>query len=173
MSIQDSAGTTQRADVMEMQIKRAAPGDPDELFQALSELDRLCVGAEGWSAASFESEAAKDNGIVLYISEQNRIVGLVSGYYAVGEGDITSVAVHPEFRRQGIAHRLIREFEAFLPDDTEDIFLEVRQSNDPAIALYEKCGFEAVSIRKNFYNAPKENAVVMKKSMAASKKLSC
>lgn len=151
--------------MMEIQVKKASPGDPRELFEALSELDRLCVGADGWSAASFESEAAKENGIVLYIAEKNQIAGLICGYYAVGEGDITSVAVHPDFRRRGLAFRLIKEFETLLPDDTENIFLEVRQSNSAAASLYEKCGFEAISIRKNFYEDPRENAVVMKKSM--------
>lgn len=165
MSISVSAGMTQRADNMEMQIKRAAPGDPVELSEALSELDCLCVGADGWSAASFESEAAKENGVVLYIEKNGRIVGLICGYYAVGEGDITSIAVHPDFRRKGLALKLIREFEKQLPNDTEDIFLEVRESNTAAISLYEKCGFGAASIRKNFYDSPRENAVVMKKTI--------
>lgn len=156
---------TQRADIMENEIKKAAPDDAHELFEALSELDCLCVGAEGWSAASFESEAAKENGIVLYIAENSQIAGLICGYYAVGEGDITSVAVHPGFRRKGLALKLIRQFEKHLPDDTENIFLEVRESNAAAVSLYEKCGFKAVSIRKNFYESPRENAVVMKKSI--------
>lgn len=169
MSISVSAGMTQRADNMEIQIKRAVCGDHGKLFEALSELDRLCVGNEGWSAASFESEAAKKNGIVLYIEENSTISGLICGYYAVGEGDITSVAVHPECRRQGLALKLIREFEKQLPNDTEDIFLEVRESNTAAISLYEKCGFGAVSTRKNFYESPRENAVVMKKSIILCK----
>lgn len=165
MSISVSAGMTQSADNMEMQIKRAASGDPVELSEALSELDCLCVGADGWSAASFESEAAKENGIVLYIEKNGRIAGLICGYYAVGEGDITSIAVHPDFRRKGLALKLIREFEKQLPNDTEDIFLEVRETNTAAVSLYEKCGFGAVSIRKNFYDSPRENAVVMKKTI--------
>ena len=165
MSTQDSAGTMQRADNIEFCVKKAAAGDPRELFVGLSELDRLCVGAEGWSADSFESEAAKDNGIVLYITENERISALICGYFAVGEGDITSVAVHPDFRRRGLALKLISEFEALLPDDTEDIFLEVRESNSAAVSLYEKCGFQPIAVRKNFYEAPRENAVVMKKSI--------
>lgn len=165
MSTSDSAGMTQKADIMENEIKKAALGDAHELFEALSELDRLCVGAEGWSAASFKSETAKENGVVLYIAENGQIAGLICGYYAVGESDITSVAVHPDFRRRGLAKRLIRAFEKQLPDDTEAIFLEVRESNTAAVSLYEKCGFKALSIRKNFYESPRENAVVMKKSI--------
>ena len=101
----------------------------------------------------------------MYIEKNGRIAGLICGYYAVGEGDITSIAVHPDFRRKGLALKLIREFEKQLPNDTEDIFLEVRETNTAAVSLYEKCGFGAVSIRKNFYDSPRENAVVMKKTI--------
>jgi ribosomal-protein-alanine N-acetyltransferase len=131
--------------------------------EALSALDRLCVGAEGWSAGSFRTEAEKDNGYVLYIAEGERIIALLSGYSAVGEGDITSVAVHPDYRRKGLAYALINEFIRLLPDDTESIFLEVRESNSGAVALYEKCGFVRLSVRKNFYTSPRENAIVMQK----------
>lgn len=137
---------------------------PDDIFRQLSELDILCVGSDGWSENSFRSEVEKDNGIVLYISSENRVIALISGYFAVGEGDITSVAVHPNHRRKGLAKRLIAEFEKGLPEFTESIFLEVRESNEAAIELYKKCGFEPLSVRKNFYVKPQENAVVMRKN---------
>ena len=137
--------------------------------EKLSELDKLCVGADGWSAESFMSESEKSNGIVLYIMEDDRIAALLSGYTAVGEADITSVAVHPDFRRKGCALALMERFEELLPPDTEDIFLEVRESNAGAIALYEKCGFEKLSIRKNFYTLPRENAIVMRKTIMYQK----
>ena len=123
------------------------------------------MGAEGWSAESFRSEAEKETGHVLYVMDSERVIALLSGYHAVGEGDITSVAVHPEYRRRGLAEKLINAFERSLPDDTESIFLEVRESNAPAIALYEKCGFVRLAIRKNFYDSPRENAVVMEKKL--------
>lgn len=137
---------------------------PDDIFRQLSDLDVLCVGNDGWSENSFRSEAEKDNGIVIYISSGNNVIALISGYYAVGEGDITSIAVHPNHRRKGLAQRLIAEFENRLPELTESIFLEVRESNEAAIALYKKCGFEPLSVRKNFYVKPQENAVVMRKN---------
>lgn len=150
---------------MEMTVKRAHKNSPTELFEKLSALDKLCVGAEGWSAGSFRSEAEKENGIVLYIEDESsgRIAALLSGYYAVGEGDITSAATAPEYRRRGLAMRLIGEFAELLPEDAENIFLEVRESNSAAIALYEKCGFKRLSLRKNFYTDPDENAIVMMK----------
>ena len=136
----------------------------DNIFKQLSALDKLCVGADGWSVESFRSETQKDNGIVLYIMDDERVIALLSGYTAVGEADITSVAVHPNYRRKGLAQKLMEHFEAHLPDDTESIFLEVRESNSDAIALYQKCGFEQLSVRKNFYTDPRENALVMQKN---------
>lgn len=133
------------------------------VFDALSELDKSTVGAEGWSAESFRSEAVKENGYVLYIVQEESVIALLTGYSAVGEGDVTNVAVLPEYRRKGLAGQLIAEFERLLPVDAESIFLEVRESNAPAIALYEKCGFERLSVRKNFYSSPRENAIVMRK----------
>ena len=144
------------------EIKRLTEADA-VLCEKLSALDRLCVGAEGWSAESFRSEAEKENGIVLYIADGDNIAALLSGYTAVGEADITSVAVAPEYRRRGLALQLMERFGELLPEDTESIFLEVRESNTAAIALYEKCGFLRLSVRKNFYSAPRENAVVMQK----------
>lgn len=74
------------------------------------------------------------------------------------EGYVTNVAVLPEFRGQGIASALIaRQME----NDMEFITLEVRQSNLPALKLYEKSGFERVGIRPHFYSNPDENAVIM------------
>ena len=146
-------------------IKRAVRELPDRVFEELSALDRLCVGADGWSESAFRSETEKDNGIVLYIEENGHVAALMSGYTAVGEADITSVAVSPEHRRKGLGIRLIEAFESLLPEDTESIFLEVRESNSGAIALYEKYGFERLSVRKNFYTDPRENAVVMQKKL--------
>ncbi len=137
----------------------------DDIFEQLSALDKLCVCADGWSADSFRSEAEKDTGHILYITDSGNVIALLSGYHAVGEGDITSVAVHPDYRRKGLAKKLIEKFENSLPEDTESIFLEVRESNCGAIALYEKCGFERLSVRKNFYSQPRENAVVMQKKL--------
>ncbi|MCM1507874.1 MAG: ribosomal protein S18-alanine N-acetyltransferase [Ruminococcus flavefaciens] len=144
-----------------MELLRATP--ENDLSEKLSALDRKCVGSDGWSAESFRSEVQKDNGIVLCFMDGIEVTALLSGYFAEGEGDITSVAVDENFRRMGLAQSLIAEFEKILPDNTENIFLEVRESNAPAIRLYEKCGFEKLSLRKNFYSNPRENAVVMVK----------
>lgn len=146
-----------------MELLKVTP--ESDLFEKLSALDRKCVGSDGWSAESFRSEVRKNNGIVLCFTDGKNVNALLSGYFAEGEGDITSVAVEHDFRRKGLAQSLIAEFENLLPESTENIFLEVRESNVPAIRLYEKCGFERLSVRKNFYINPRENAIVMVKKI--------
>ncbi len=141
---------------------RADNNTPDTVFSELEKLERNTV-ADGWSAESFRSEAKKENGWVLYIQENGKPAALLTGYYAAGEGDITNVAVSPEYRRRGFACELIAEFIRQLPADAQEIFLEVRESNIPAIELYRKCGFEQVGMRKGFYVNPRENALVMRK----------
>lgn len=144
-------------------FRRITSGCAPEIYEELSALDRMCVGAEGWSAGAFRSETEKDNGIVIGAYAGERLSGLICGYFAGDEGDITSVAVDPEHRRKGIASRLIELFIRELPENTESVFLEVRSSNAEAIPLYEKCGFGRLSVRKNFYNDPAEDAIVMVK----------
>lgn len=146
-----------------MEIIRADKYTDYEVFAALSDLDKMCVGNDGWSAESFKSEAEKDNGVVLYAVENGEISGLICGFHAADEAEITSVAVSPKHRRKGIAGQLMNAYLTALPEITNSIFLEVRESNSPAIGLYEKFGFEKISIRKNFYSFPDENAVVMQK----------
>ncbi|HBB71088.1 MAG TPA: ribosomal-protein-alanine N-acetyltransferase [Ruminococcus sp.] len=147
------------------EYRRINAGEDNDVYEALSVLDKACVGADGWSAESFRSECAKENGIVLAAFEDGVPAGLLSGYTAVGEADITSVAVAPAYRRMGIARRLVADFEALLPEDTENIYLEVRESNEGAIALYRNCGFEKLSVRRRFYSAPEEDALVMTKTI--------
>lgn len=82
------------------------------------------------------------------------------------EGEILNLAVHPDCRRQGCASALLREGEALLRrEGVEVLYLEVRASNAPAIALYEGFGFSAVGRRKRYYRNPVEDALVMKKEL--------
>ena len=86
-----------------------------------------------------------------------------AGYYAVlDEGYITNVAVREVFRRRHIADRLMEELEHRAKEDgLAFLTLEVRESNAPAVALYSKHGFETRGLRKNYYERPRENALIM------------
>lgn len=90
------------------------------------------------------------------------VVGYMGLQIFSGEGYVTNVAVLPEYRRQGIAQKLIEEQ---LKNEMQFITLEVRESNHTAISFYTKMGFENVGIRPKFYTSPTENAVIMTKNL--------
>lgn len=131
------------------------------LKKDLSEVERIeqsCFTSDAWSESSFVY--AMENDELLSLTAE--IDGRVAGYIVVTrivEASIDSIAVSPEYRRQGVAEKLIRAaFEGY----SGDVFLEVRQSNLAARELYKKLGFEEISVRKNYYEKPTENAIIMK-----------
>ena len=150
--------------ILNSQLNIINKDSPKSIFDDLSALDKICVGADGWSAQDFLDEAAKEGGIVLAAFDGDRIIGAVAGFTASDTGEILTVATAPEYRRKGIARKLLTEFFSLIPDETETIALEVRQSNTAAIALYESFGFEKAGVRKRFYRDPVEDADIMVKT---------
>ncbi len=115
-----------------------------------------------WSEKSFADAATKEGNIYFVAEEDGRIAGYVGAWGVFGEADITNVCVAPEYRKRGIADKLINALiEAGRQAKIDIFFLEVRESNRAAISLYEKNGFKQISVRKNFYERPVENALVM------------
>lgn len=95
-----------------------------------------------------------------------KVVGHTITMTSCGDTDILSVAVRHQYRRFGIGRKLMENiFGSAEKNGVSDIFLEVRMSNIPAISLYEMSGFEKIGVRKNFYDLPREDAVLMKKSI--------
>lgn len=130
----------------------------------IAALERECFSSP-WSETAITDAVA--NGTKFLIAEKGfDFAGYISLNTAADEGYINNIAIQPSFRRQGIAERLLtaldkkaQKFElAFLS-------LEVRESNLAAIKLYEKCGYQNMGIRKNFYADPRENAIIMTKTM--------
>ena len=115
-----------------------------------------------WSRESFLDSIHNSNYIYLVAEQKQKIVGYCGIWGIVGEGQITNVSVKKTFQRQGVANTLLG---ACLEKGNEmglaSYTLEVRESNCGAIALYEKLGFQQVGIRKNFYDKPKEHAIIM------------
>lgn len=104
----------------------------------------------------WEQETGKDN------SSSNAVIGICGLRNIAGEGEITNVAVHEDYRRRGVAEALLEEaLRKGRELGIRDFTLEVRSSNKAAIHLYEKIGFRKEGIRKNFYTAPTEDAVIM------------
>ena len=126
-------------------------------------LERICF-ADPWSEMSIASELQNLWSYWLVALEDDRVIGYVGSQSSIDEADIMNVAVHPDFRRQGIAEALINRLVADLKErDIYALLLEVRVSNMPAITLYEKLGFSQVGRRKNYYHNPKEDALILRK----------
>ncbi len=126
-----------------------------------AEIERLSF-SEPWSESSLaESLVSPYSRFFVYISD-GRAAGYMGLYLVSGEGSVTNVATHPDYRKKGIGEALVKNaVELCRAEGAEYITLEVRASNAPAIRLYEKCGFVKVGERKNFYSSPRENAVIM------------
>lgn len=132
-----------------------------ELLKACAELSELCLPEEAWSLESFRSEAEKSSGYVLTaLDEKQTVKGFLTASCILDTADLTAIAVSPESRKQGIAGMLLKTL--FQKIGSAEIFLEVRESNLPARNFYEKYNFQQVGIRKNFYQNPDENAILMK-----------
>lgn len=98
------------------------------------------------------------------VDEQDRVLGYAGIQVILDEGYITNVAVLPEYRREKVASALLRVFFDFAKaHDLWFISLEVRPSNGAAIALYDQFGFKEAGRRKNYYEDPKEDALIMTK----------
>ena len=129
--------------------------------KAIAEIEKECF-LEPWSEQAVLDSANLDCVFVLF-EKDGQAVGYAGIQIVLDEGYITNIAVKKAFRRQGIATVLINELLKMLNDKLSFISLEVRASNSAAIKLYELLGFEKAGIRKNFYSAPKEDALIMTK----------
>ena len=115
-----------------------------------------------WSENSFRESLEKDYTVFLVALTEGEVAGYVGCYCVAGTGEITNVAVKASHRRKGIGGMLLEKlYEEGSALDTCEYFLEVRESNEAAITLYNRQGFVKEGIRKNFYEKPVENAVIM------------
>ncbi len=117
-----------------------------------------------WSKNSFLEAVEDKSAIYIVALEDSKVVGYAGMWTAVDEADITNVAVKQDKRNAGIGFKVMDYlFSCGRNAGIMRFFLEVRKSNEAAIALYTKCGFRSVGIRKNFYEKPVEDAIIMTK----------
>ena len=129
----------------------------------VAELEKICF-SDPWSEKSIASELTNPLSFWLVAVEGDKVAGYVGSQSVMGESDMMNVAVHPDFRRKGVAELLVRELVAALAKkDNHCLTLEVRASNVSAISLYEKLGFAQIGLRKNYYRNPKEDALILRK----------
>lgn len=129
----------------------------------IAELERISF-SDPWSERSIASELVNPLSLWLVAEHEGKVCGYVGSQTVLGETDMMNIAVHPDFRRCGIATALIMELVRQLKGrDSHILRLEVRESNAPAIALYESLGFIQIGLRRNYYRNPKENGLILGK----------
>ena len=143
---------------------KIVPMTADQL-EELEKLERICF-SRPWSRKMLAEEL--ENQCAAFLVAEDSVSGRVLGYAGLmvvaDEGYITNVAVFPEYRRQGIAAQILQVFLQFAAaNHLAFLTLEVRPSNAAAIALYQGFGFEEVGRRKNYYDLPKEDALILTK----------
>lgn len=143
---------------------KIVPMTADHL-EELEKLERICF-SRPWSRKMLAEEL--ENQCAAFLVAEDSVSGRVLGYAGLmvvaDEGYITNVAVFPEYRRQGIAAQILQVFVQFAAANRLTFLtLEVRPSNAAAIALYQGFGFEEVGRRKNYYDLPKEDALILTK----------
>ncbi len=127
----------------------------------LSLLDKVSFSVP-WSENQFKEEAENEIATYFLAQDGEKIVGYIGCWNVLNEGNITNIAVLPEYRRQKIASSLLEyAIKNAIAEGLSLLTLEVRKSNEPAKNLYEKYGFRELGIRKDYYHKPTEDAIIM------------
>lgn len=133
----------------------------EELLPAIQKIEQESFSVP-WTEPMLRLQLDPDSHVFLTAEADGRVVGYVGLMYVLDEGYISNVAVHPDWRRQGVADALLTGLEERAKKlMLSFLTLEVRESNAPAIALYEKHGYRAVGRRRNYYEKPTEDAILM------------
>lgn len=129
---------------------------------AVAQLEAICFPDEPWSESSLQVLCG-ESGVGFAVLEQDGSLSAYAGMqYAAGEGSVTNVATHPDHRRGGRAAAVVCALLAFAREHCpEGVYLEVRPSNQAALALYARCGFGEVGRRRRFYRFPVEDALIL------------
>lgn len=139
---------------------RLVPMDKSHLTQ-IAEIEKECFSSP-WTVPMLEEEL--NNLCASFIvaqGEDGAVLGYAGLHVAVDEGYIDNIAVREDYRRQGVGQALLGAFMRFGQEKLAFLTLEVRPSNEPAIQFYMKHGFVQVGRRKNYYTAPREDAILM------------
>ena len=125
-------------------------------------LEKVCFPSDPWSEELFRA-ALEHPGTTVLLAEgdDSGVLGYAVLSAVLDEGNLDNIAVAPHCRRKGVADALLSALIQTGRTSLSVLLLEVRASNLPAIALYEKYGFVPVGRRKNYYESPREDALLM------------
>ena len=132
-----------------------------EDIESVYTLSTQCF-SEPWSLESIKQELSNTVASYFVAEKGKAIMGYAGLWHVLDEGEVINIAVASEERRRGVGQALLEKLlEEAKVYSLSILHLEVRQSNQAAIALYEKFGFKSIAIRKGYYHKPIEDAVIM------------
>lgn len=145
-------------------VREAKISDFDEVY----EIEKLCF-VEPYSEADLKHEFTDNPVNKIFVAiDENQVVGFIDFLITFNSSTIMQIAVKKEYRRQGIATKLLEKMFQSFPRENDDIVefstLEVRESNIAAQELYKSCGYEVITVKKHYYKDG-ENAVYMLKRL--------
>lgn len=144
-----------------MELRKAVISDID----AVTELEKRSFTVP-WSRDGFLYELESPFADFLIAEENGALAGFAISHMAGDEAELFNICVAEEFRRRGAGETLLRECLRLAGKrGAERMLLEVRASNKPARALYMKLGFQVLGVRHNYYDYPKEDAVMMERGL--------
>lgn len=130
-------------------------------IEAVAQLEMECF-SQPWSKQSLKESLEQPSYRFLVAEKEGQVIGYMGVMIVLDEADVTNVAVTSSYRHQGIGKALVSHMlNVCKQQGVTAMTLEVRESNKTAIRLYEKMGFASVGKRKNFYEKPAEDAVIM------------
>ena len=144
---------------MNLGIRRMAVED----IPVVVELDQMSFSLP-WPERSFRFELTENSASRCWVAESDgKIIGMIVAWLLVDDAHIATIATHPDFRRQGIARKLLTHALHFMMDEgAQSSFLEVRASNSAAQEMYGKFGYKESGRRRHYYKDNDEDAILMK-----------
>ena len=136
-------------------IKKLTSDDIDYIEQIFN-LEKEIFKNSAFNKSYMETLIKGDNSFIYTYIIDNKVCGYLMVLDSIDIYEILAIATIEKYRNKGIAQELLDKIK------TKDIFLEVRESNQVAINFYKKNKFKEISVRKNYYSEPTENAIIMK-----------
>ena len=128
----------------------------------VAQLEAQCFSMP-WSENAIGGELTNPLALWVVAVEDGTVAGYIGSQSVMGEADMMNLAVHPEYRRRGIGRALVQTLVSMLwSKGVTSLTLEVRASNESAIALYTQLGFTQVGRRPNYYKNPREDALILR-----------
>ena len=137
----------------------------EEDVQYIAEIEAKTF-SDAWTEKSVQDTFGQKQAFITVAENEGKVVGYCIIYYVMDEAEIARIAISEDVRRQGVGNGLLHyTCECCREKQIERLLLDVRESNEGAIAFYQKYGFQTDGMRKHFYEMPKENAVLMSMSL--------